>query len=143
MGSEETIYQQLDHNLTSKFVGCDTLEHSSVITALTTETEIVKELVTGQRGTVIVEETPFYATSGGQSADIGVIINDLAEFTVEDVVNLQGGKIGHIGTLSKGNLKVSDKVTLKVNSEHRADTAKNHSATRYLLQALRMVLESC
>lgn len=142
MGSEETIYQQLDHNLTSKFVGYDTLEHSSVITALTTETEIVKELVTGQRGTVIVEETPFYATSGGQLADIGVIINDSAEFTVEDVVNLQGGKIGHIGTLSKGNLKVSDKVTLKVNSEHRADTAKNHSATHLLHKALRMVLGS-
>jgi len=142
MGSEETIYQQLDHNLTSKFVGYDTLEHSSVITALTTETEIVKELVTGQRGTVIVEETPFYATSGGQLADIGVIIYDSAEFTVEDVVNLQGGKIGHIGTLSKGNLKVSDKVTLKVNSEHRADTAKNHSATHLLHKALRMVLGS-
>ncbi|TAH74779.1 MAG: alanine--tRNA ligase [Anaerolineaceae bacterium] len=140
MGSEETIYQQLDHNLTTKFVGYETLNHSSDITALTTETDIVNELLTGQRGTVIVEETPFYATSGGQSADIGVIIDDAGEFVVEDTIHLQGGKIGHVGLVTKGSIKVNDKVNLKVNPEHRASTAKNHSATHLLQKALRMVL---
>ena len=66
MGSEETVYQQLDHNLTSKFVGYDSLVHKSKITALTTETELAYELVAGQKGTIVVEETPFYAVSGGQ-----------------------------------------------------------------------------
>lgn len=140
MGAEETIYQQLDHSLTSKFVGYDTLEHASKIIALTTEAEIVKELVAGQKGTVIVEETPFYATSGGQSADIGIIINETSEFVVEDTIHLQGGKVGHIGSVTKGILKINDKVELKVDLEHRASTAKNHSATHLLQGALRKVL---
>jgi alanyl-tRNA synthetase len=140
MGSEETIYQQLDHSLTTKFVGYETLNHSSNISVLTTETDIVNELLPGQKGTLIVRETPFYATGGGQSADIGVIINDSAEFVVENAIHLQGGKIGHVGIITKGILKVNDKVTLKVNPEHRASTAKNHSATHLLQKALRMVL---
>ncbi|NLO08685.1 MAG: alanine--tRNA ligase [Clostridiales bacterium] len=140
MGSEETIYQGLDHSLTTKFVGYETLNHSSNISALTTESDIVNELVAGQKGTIIVEETPFYATGGGQAADIGVIVNDSAEFVVEDTIHLQGGKVGHLGTVTKGSLKVNDKVNLKVNPEHRASTAKNHSATHLLQKALRMVL---
>lgn len=142
MGSEETIYQQLDHSLTSKFVGYETLIHSSNIIALTSEADIVDELVAGQKGTVIVEETPFYATGGGQSADIGIIVNDTAKFVVEDTIHLQGGKIGHVGILLEGALGKHDNVTLKVNPEHRASTAKNHSATHLLQKALRMVLGS-
>ena len=142
MGSEETIYQQLDHSLTTKFVGYDTLETLSDVTALTTESDIVNELVAGQKGTVIVDETTFYATGGGQSADTGIIINDTAEFVVEDTIHLQGGKIGHVGIVTKGILKLKDRVNLKVNTEHRASTAKNHSATHLLQKALRIVLGS-
>jgi alanyl-tRNA synthetase len=142
MGSEETIYQHLDKSLTTKFVGYETLEHNSVISALTTDTEIVNELLAGQKGTIIVEETPFYATGGGQAADTGLIVSDTAEFTVEETIHLQGGKIGHVGTVTKGSLKVNDKVSLKVNTEQRAATAKNHSATHLLQKALRMVLGS-
>ena len=142
MGAEETIYHKLDHSITSKFVGYETLDCSSVITAVTTETEVTDKLAQGQKGTVIVEETPFYATSGGQTADTGVILSDNAEFAVEDVIHLQGGKIGHVGTVTKGEFKVGDKVELKVDTERRADTAKNHSATHLLHKALRMVLGS-
>ena len=142
MGSEETIYQQLDHSLTTKFVGYDTLETLSDVTALTTESDIVNELVAGQKGTVIVDETTFYATGGGQSADTGIIINDTVEFVVEDTIHLQGGKIGHVGIVTKGILKLKDRVNLKVNTEHRASTAKNHSATHLLQKALRIVLGS-
>lgn len=140
MGAEETIYQQLDHSLTTKFVGYETLNHSSTISALTTENEIVDELIAGQEGTVIVEETPFYATSGGQVADLGTIVNAQLEFVVEDTIQLQGGKIGHIGRVTKGSMKVKDRVELKVNPELRSSTAKNHSATHLLQKALRMVL---
>jgi len=142
MGTDETIYQQLDANIVSRFVGYDTLIHTSKITALTTEDEIVSDLVAGQKGTIIVEETPFYATSGGQVADTGVITTESSEFVVEDTVKIQGGKLGHVGTVTKGIFKLHDTVTLKVNAEQRAATAKNHSATHLLHKALRMVLGS-
>ena len=150
MGAEETVYQQLDAGLTSKFVGYDKTSHSSIVTALTTETELATELVAGQRGTIIVKETPFYATSGGQAADTGLIFitssanssENVAEFIVEDTIKLQGDKIGHVGRLSKGIIKQGDTVTLQINEEQRAFTAKNHSATHLLHKALRTVLGS-
>lgn len=140
MGSEETVYQQLDHNITSQFVGYDNLEHKSKITAMTSEDELVSDLVAGDKGTIIVSETPFYATSGGQEADKGLIVSDDAQFEVEDTIHLQGDKIGHIGKMTKGVLKVNDNVTLKVDPDLRVATAKNHSATHLLQKALRMVL---
>ncbi len=140
MGSEETIYQQLDHHLTTVFVGYDTLVHTSKITALTTENELAEELADGQRGTIIVEESPFYATGGGQAADTGMIVSKDAEFKVEDTIHLPGDKTGHVGVVTRGVLKIGDEVTLKVNPKLRASTAKNHSATHLLQKALRMVL---
>ncbi len=140
MGAEETVYQQIDPSITSAFVGYDNLSYSSEITVLTTETELTEELVAGQKGTILVKETPFYATSGGQAADSGRIYTKDAEFEVEDTVKLQGGKIGHVGTVTKGIFKKNDKVTLEVNKSQRAATAKNHSATHLLQKALRTVL---
>ena len=142
MGSEETVYQHLDHNLTSKFVGYDSLVHESKIIALTTETELASDLVAGQKGTIVVEETPFYAVSGGQIGDTGVIVTDSAEFAVEDTIKLPGDKIGHVGIVIKGIFKIEDRVSLKVDENLRAATAKNHSATHLLHKALRMVLGS-
>lgn len=140
MGAEETVYQQIDAGITSTFVGYDHLEYSSEITVLTTETELASELLAGQKGTILVKETPFYATSGGQVADTGVIVTKDAEFEVEDTIKLQGGKIGHVGTVTKGIFKVGEQVELKVNAAQRAATAKNHSATHLLQKALRTVL---
>lgn len=140
MGAEETVYQQIDPAITSSFVGYETLYHSSNITVLTTEAELVEELVAGQKGTILVTETPFYATSGGQVADTGIIRTATAEFEVEDTIKLPGGKIGHVGTVSKGIFKVGEQVTLQVNAGQRAATAKNHSATHLLQKALRTVL---
>ncbi|MGF7143963.1 alanyl-tRNA synthetase [Anaerotaenia torta] len=140
MGAEETVYQQLDAALTSVFVGYETLTHSSPIIALTTETELADELIAGQRGTILVQETPFYATSGGQAADTGSIRTKEAEFEVEDTIKLPGGKIGHVGTVTKGIFKLGDKAELEVNAAQRAATAKNHSATHLLQKALRTVL---
>lgn len=142
MGADETVYQQLDPSLTSAFVGYEKFNHTSKITALTTETEVVNELVVGQSGTIIVEETPFYATSGGQVADIGIILADGAEFVVEDVVKLQGGKIGHVGKVTNGMFKISENANLSVDVENRLSTGKNHSATHLLQKALRVVLGS-
>lgn len=142
MGTEETVYQQLDPAVTSMFVGYENASYTSEITVMTTETEITQELVAGQKGTVLVKETPFYATSGGQAADTGVISTKAAEFEVEDTIKLPGGKIGHVGTVTQGIFKVGDKVDLKINTAQRAATAKNHSATHLLQKALRAVLGS-
>lgn len=140
MGAEESVYQQIDANITSKFVGYDKLSCESVITVLTTETELVDELIAGQKGTIIVNDTPLYATMGGQAGDSGIIRNMDAEFEVEDTIKLQGGKIGHVGTVTKGIFKVNEEVWLQVNAAQRVATCKNHSATHLLQKALRAVL---
>ncbi len=142
MGAEETVYQQIDPEITTKFVGYDHLSYESEVTVLTSETELTKELVAGQKGTILVKETPFYATMGGQVGDSGIITSKDAEFEVEDTIKLQGGKVGHVGTVTKGIFKVNDKVQLQVNVAKRTATCKNHSATHLLQKALRTVLGS-
>lgn len=142
MGAEETVYQQINPAITSKFVGYDRLEHSSKISVLTTEEEVVQALTDGQNGTIIVDETPFYATMGGQQADTGVICTGDSEFEVKDTIKLQGGRIGHVGTVVKGMFKTGDTVSLKVCKKNRFATGKNHSATHLVQKALRMVLGS-
>lgn len=140
MGADATVYDSIDPSVTSVFVGYDRLSHDSQVTVLTTETELTEALSDGQVGTIMVKETPFYATMGGQSADVGVILGPEGEFAVKDTVKLPGGKIGHIGQVTRGMLKKGDKVSLKVEAENRSNTCKNHSATHLLHKALREVL---
>ncbi|PNV59736.1 alanine--tRNA ligase [Clostridium sp. chh4-2] len=140
MGADVTVYQSIDAAVTTKFVGYDRLVHDSKITVLTSETDLVEALTDGEVGTIIVEETPFYGTMGGQQADIGVIVSPKGEFKVEDTIHLQGGKVGHVGKMTKGMFQVGDEVTLKVCEENRLSTGKNHSATHLLQKALRTVL---
>ncbi len=101
MGADVTVYESIDPGITSTFVGYDNLVYESEITVLTTETEVAEALSDGERGTVFVKETPFYATSGGQEADTGVIRTAEGEFKVEDTVKLLGGKSVMSDRLSK------------------------------------------
>ena len=140
MGADVTVYESIDPSITSIFVGYDRLSHESEVTVLTTETEIADALSDGEKGTIFVQETPFYATSGGQEADTGYILTAEGEFRVEDTVKLLGGKIGHVGVMTKGMIKNEDKVTLEVDAKKRALSARNHSATHLLQKALRTVL---
>lgn len=142
MGADATVYDEINPSITSEFIGYDKLEATSDITVLTTDTEITEAIVDGQHGTVIVEQTPFYATMGGQEGDTGLISTPDGEFRVEETIKLKGGKIGHVGTVTKGMLKVGDTVTLQVCPQGRADTCKNHSATHLLQKALKTVLGS-
>ena len=139
-GTDASVYDALDPELTTEFVGYDNMEAESEVTALTSEEEIVDALSDGEKGTIIVAKTPLYATSGGQEADKGVIRSADGEFVVEDVVKLLGGKVGHVGHVTKGMIKIGDKVTMEVDRENRALAANNHSATHLLQKALRMVL---
>ena len=140
MGADVTVYESIDPSVTSTFVGYDNLTWESDVTVLTTEDELADALSEGQRGTIFVSETPFYATSGGQEADTGVIRTAEGEFKVEDTVKLLGGKIGHVGVMTKGMIKTGDKVALEVDAKKRALSARNHSATHLLQKALRTVL---
>ncbi len=140
MGADVTVYQSIDPSVTSEFVGYDNTEFESEITVLTTTEEIVRALSDGQEGTVIVKQTPFYATSGGQAADSGFITVNDSIFKVEDVIKLQGGKIGHVGRVVSGIFKTGDIVTLSIDKNKRSLTAKNHSATHLLQKALKIVL---
>ena len=142
MGADATVYDEIDTAITSAFVGYDKLTHTSKISVLTTETELTEALSDGDKGTIIVDETPFYATMGGQNADSGVIRAGENEFKVEDTIHLRGGKIGHVGTVTKGMFKVGDTVELSVEEEKRALIGRNHSATHLLQKALREVLGS-
>ena len=140
MGADATVYDQIDTSVTTEFVGYDHLTFDSKVTVLTTETEVVSSLMEGQKGTVFVEQTPFYATMGGQVGDTGVIQTANGRFVVEDTIKLRGGKFGHVGYMESGMISEGETVSLIVDSQARKDTEKNHSATHLLQKALKVVL---
>ncbi len=140
MGADVTVYESIDPALTTEFTGYGSLSDTSVITAMTTETDLTEALSDGERGTVIVAQTPFYAAMGGQIGDTGSIRTKDGVFKVEDTIKLLGGKVGHIGICTEGMLKMGDEVSLLVDAGRRARIEKNHSATHLLQKALREVL---
>lgn len=142
MGADVTVYQSIDAAVSSRFVGYDRLEHESKVTVLTTADAIVDTLSEGMEGTILVEETPFYATMGGQAADTGMISTADGTFEVADTIKLQGTKIGHVGKMVSGAIHTGDTVKLSVDESRRNLTANNHSATHLMQKALRLVLGS-
>ena len=140
MGADVTVYQSLDPSLTTEFVGYGKLEGNGKITALTTETSLTDSLKEGETGTIITDKTPFYATMGGQLADTGYIKLGASLFEVDDVIKLQGDKIGHVGRVLSGSFNIGALVDFEVDRENRESTCKNHSATHLLHKALRTVL---
>lgn len=134
------LFDDLSADIVSEFVGYDKLSCESKIAALVSETEICNVLKEGEKGTVIVPETTFYATMGGQKGDIGVITTENGTFEVQDTVKLPGDKIGHVGCVVSGTLTVGETADMKVDAVNRSNTCKNHSATHLLQKALQMVL---
>ncbi len=123
----------------SDFSGYDHNEQAATIVALYKEGQPVTELNAGDEGLVILDKTAFYAESGGQVGDTGVLANNDAQFTVLDTQKY-GQAIGHIGKLSAGSLKVGDAVQADVDEARRARIRLNHSATHLMHAALRQVL---
>ncbi len=139
MGNDGSVYDEINIGEKTVFEGYDTLESSSEIICIVTD-EQVGELLENQKGTIFVKNTPFYATSGGQVADKGVILTSDSEFEVKDVKKIANDYFAHIGTVVKGSFKQGDEVQLKVEQGERRKTMANHSATHLLQQALRDVL---
>ena len=139
-GKDATVYDELDAELATEFVGYENLVCDAKVTALTSEEEIVDALSDGEKGTIIVDKTTFYGTMGGQEGDIGTIKTAGGEFVVENTIHLAGTKIGHVGYVSHGMIKVGDPVSMEVDKENRNLSARHHSATHLLQAALRQVL---
>ena len=140
MGADATVYEQIPVEITTEFVGYDKLVYDSDIVAITNDTDVVDILNEGDNGSILVSDTPFYATMGGQCGDTGVIKTESGEFAVKDTVKVVGGKIAHIGYVVSGEIKKGDKATLIVDEARRSYTCKNHSATHLLQKALKIVL---
>jgi alanyl-tRNA synthetase len=140
MGADATVYEEIDPSVTTEFVGYEHLSYTSMVTVLTTEAELVEALSDGDKGTIIVEKTPFYATMGGQQGDKGTIKTAGGTFVVEDTIKLLGGKYGHVGYMAEGMIRIGEEVALAVDEKLRAKTCRNHSATHLLQKALREVL---
>lgn len=140
MGADATVYEQIPVSIETAFVGYDRLEHESPIVAITNENTIADKLTEGEAGAILVAETPFYATMGGQCGDTGIISTPNATFVVKDTVKVVGGRTAHIGYVESGDFSVNEKVVLHVDSDRRGLTCKNHSATHLLQKALKIVL---
>ncbi len=137
--ADASVFDVLPADKTSTFTGYDHLATESSIIAIADENGLAESVSEGETATIITKETTFYATMGGQKGDTGVISTATAEFTVSDTVKIPNGRIGHIGTVTKGSLKTGDIVKLSVNEAERKATSKNHSATHLLQGALQQV----
>ncbi|MEQ1595627.1 MAG: alanine--tRNA ligase [Casimicrobium sp.] len=124
------------------FHGYDQLTHAGKVVALYKGGTPVQSLAAGDDGVVVLDHTPFYAESGGQVGDRGVITAGGATFTVEDTLKVIPDVFGHHGTLTGGALKVGDSVNAQVDTVARARTIRNHSVTHLMHKALREVLGS-
>ena len=128
--------------VSNAFVGYEHLNAEAKVTALYVDGVAVNEMQAGQTGVVVLDNTPFYAESGGQVGDQGRISGGAAVFEVEDTLKIKADVFGHHGQLAKGSLKVGDSVEALVDTALRAATVRNHSATHLMHKALREVLGS-
>ena len=121
------------------FSGYDRVADDARVTSLIFDGAVVDVLRPGQEGQVVLDHTPFYAESGGQIGDTGVLVGPHARFTVRDTQKI-GASFAHVGVLEKGELRVGDVVSAQVDEERRKAIALNHSATHLLHAALRKIL---
>ncbi|HEX3397446.1 MAG TPA: alanine--tRNA ligase [Steroidobacteraceae bacterium] len=121
------------------FSGYDRLAEEALVTSLIFDGAVVDVLRPGQEGEVVLDHTPFYAESGGQIGDTGVLVNERARFTVRDTQKI-GASFSHVGVLESGELRIGDAVDAQVDQERRKAIALNHSATHLLHAALRKIL---
>ena len=122
------------------FHGYEALEFNGQVLALYRDGSPVEELREGELGVVVLDETPFYAESGGQVGDRGVLQSARAIFAVEDTQKIQAAVFGHQGVVRTGVIAVADTVTARVDAVARARIVRNHSATHLMHKALREVL---
>ena len=136
------VAQGLDYKgAPTQFHGYDTLKHEGAkVTALYVDGSAVPSVKAGDSAVIVLDNTPFYAESGGQVGDKGELRNESIRFAVEDTFKIQADVFGHQGEVLEGELKVGDSINALVDIKQRTDTMRNHSATHILHKALREVL---
>jgi alanyl-tRNA synthetase len=136
------VAQGLDYKgAPTQFHGYDTLKHEGAkVTALYVDGSAVSSVKAGDAAVIVLDNTPFYAESGGQVGDKGELRNESIRFAVEDTFKIQADVFGHQGEVLEGELKVGDSINALVDTQQRSDTMRNHSATHILHKALREVL---
>ena len=122
------------------FTGYERLQEDARVLALYHEGVAVEQLGAGQTGIVVLDATPFYAESGGQVGDAGLITAEGVQFGVQDTQKIKADVYGHHGLMQQGALKVGDTVLARVDQAQRMATMRNHSATHLMHKALRRVL---
>ena len=123
------------------FHGYDTLnQEAAKVLALYVDGSQVPSIKAGDNAVIVLDNTPFYAESGGQVGDAGELRNTTSLFDVEDTLKIQADVFGHHGQVLEGEIKVGDQLNAKVNAERRARTIRHHSATHLMHKALREVL---
>ena len=142
MGADADVYNDIDSDITTEFSGYDKTTDSSEIAFITTDSEVVDAISDGDRGSIIVPVTPFYATMGGQQGDKGIIETADGKFVVEDTVKVVGNRYAHVGYVKEGMIRAGEKAKLVVDPAGRMRTCRNHSATHLLQKALKTVLGS-
>lgn len=141
MGAESSVFTTLDAGMRCEFVGHDlrTIEDASIL-VLIQENELTQEVAKGAEVSVITDRTPFYAEGGGQAGDIGLITTPSGQIKVADTIHASGEKIVHIGTVVAGTIEVGQEAQMEVDWANRLNTARNHTATHLVQQALKDVL---
>ncbi|MGN0347160.1 MAG: alanine--tRNA ligase [Lachnospiraceae bacterium] len=148
MGADASVFD--DYKTPTTFTGYDRLTDRVVIAVMSADSQedgktisnLVDFLGEGQNGTIIAEQTPFYATMGGQESDHGKIITADGTFEVTGVEKLVGNKYAHHGVVTSGIIKKNTEASFEVDATLRSAICKNHSATHLLQKALREVLGS-
>lgn len=140
LSNDMSVYDGLDDDIKSEFVGYELLKAGGRIMALSDGSRLADSMAEGEEGTLITDVTPFYATMGGQKGDKGCIKTSGGEFEVFEAVKLPGDRTGHKGRVVSGNIKVSEEALLEVDKDNREATCRNHSATHLLQKALQSVL---
>jgi alanyl-tRNA synthetase len=135
---EQDIYSTLG-DVKTKFVGYDTYESNSKVLAIVKDEELVEEAEAGDGVSIILDVTPFYAESGGQIGDKGILENENALIKVKDCKKV-GDKFIHIGTIERGLISVGDEVKAQIDVVSRRNAARNHTATHLLHKALKEIL---
>ena len=136
--TENVWFDVRDNAGASEFLGYDTEAAEGVVAAILLDGKPVERLNTGESGMIVANQTPFYAESGGQMGDNGVLFTaDGAEFVVEDTLKRLDDLHVHIGTLRQGSLEKSDAVEMRVDGERRSRLRANHSVTHLMHAALR------
>ena len=137
----ETIWFEVRDKVgATEFLGYETEKAEAVITAIVKDSKLVDHLNVGEKGILVVNQTPFYGESGGQLGDTGTIVGEKTKFEVDDTQKKGNGVFIHIGVVTSGKIAVGDAVELNVDHKRRKKIRANHSATHLLHEALRETL---